>query len=108
MNINVGVEHSSNRGVLFLRALAVRWRIILMMGILAVTIGLLLKSNWLIAAGVAPALLGLLPCAAMCALGLCMGGKKSGGGSCHTSGSNKEGPVQSKKELPGNEPNPSA
>ncbi|SFO68289.1 hypothetical protein SAMN03159463_02670 [Mesorhizobium sp. NFR06] len=33
-----------------------------------------LAFNWsfLVAAGIAPVLLGLLPCAAMCALGLCM------------------------------------
>ncbi|RWH81222.1 MAG: hypothetical protein EOQ86_06495 [Mesorhizobium sp.] len=28
--------------------------------------------SWLVAAGVAPLLLSILPCAAMCALGLCM------------------------------------
>jgi hypothetical protein len=31
-----------------------------------------LKWNWLVAAGIAPVLLSLLPCAAMCALGFCM------------------------------------
>ncbi len=33
--------------------------------------GLLLNWNWLTAAGLAPIILGILPCAAMCALGLC-------------------------------------
>ncbi len=46
-----------------------------------VVLGLALNWSWLVAAGVAPVLLGLLPCAAMCGLGLCM--KKSG--SCTTS-----------------------
>jgi len=40
--------------------------------------GMFVKWDWLVAAGIAPLILGLLPCAAMCALGLCasrMGGK---------------------------------
>lgn len=40
--------------------------------------GLFLGWDWLVAAGLAPIVLGLLPCAAMCAFGLCMmSGKKS-------------------------------
>lgn len=40
--------------------------------------GAALNWGWLIAIGVAPILLALAPCAAMCALGLCMkGGAKS-------------------------------
>jgi hypothetical protein len=46
-------------------------------------LGLALGWNWLAAAGVAPLLLSLLPCAAMCALGFCMMGK--GEKSCATS-----------------------
>lgn len=38
---------------------------------LAAALGLTLKWNWLVAAGVAPVLVSLLPCAAMCALGFC-------------------------------------
>ncbi|CCV11949.1 hypothetical protein [Mesorhizobium sp. STM 4661] len=34
--------------------------------------GLAFNWSWLIAAGIAPLLLGVLPCVAMCALGLCM------------------------------------
>ncbi len=51
--------------------------------VLAVVIlgsGLALNWGWLVAVGVAPVLLALAPCAAMCALGLCM--NKMGGGSC--------------------------
>ncbi|MBI3055530.1 MAG: hypothetical protein HYY77_16055 [Betaproteobacteria bacterium] len=42
--------------------------------------GLVLNWSWLVAVGVAPLLLALAPCAAMCALGLCMNkmGKQSG------------------------------
>lgn len=42
--------------------------------------GLALNWNWLVAAGVAPLLVALAPCAAMCALGLCM--RKGQGESC--------------------------
>lgn len=43
-------------------------------------IGFYLGWGWLTAVGLAPVLLALAPCAAMCALGLCMsrgGGKSS-------------------------------
>lgn len=43
-------------------------------------IGLALNWSWLVAVGVAPLLLAVLPCAAMCALGLCM--NKLWGKSC--------------------------
>lgn len=38
---------------------------------LALGVGLAFKWNWLVAAGIAPVIVSLLPCAAMCALGLC-------------------------------------
>jgi hypothetical protein len=44
--------------------------------------GLVLNWSWLVAVGIAPLLLALAPCAAMCALGLCM--SKMGGKSCST------------------------
>ena len=34
--------------------------------------GLAFNWSWLVAAGIAPLLISVLPCAAMCALGLCM------------------------------------
>lgn len=42
--------------------------------------GLAVNWNWLVAAGIAPILLALAPCAAMCALGVCM--NRTGGKSC--------------------------
>ncbi len=44
--------------------------------------GLALNWSWLVAIGVAPLLISLAPCAAMCALGLCM--SRMGGKSCST------------------------
>jgi len=43
----------------------------------AAALGLGAYSNWgwLVAAGLAPLFLTVLPCAAMCAVGLCMGGR---------------------------------
>ena len=42
-------------------------------GVGAVVIGLAINWNWLVVVGAAPIILSLAPCAAMCALGLCMG-----------------------------------
>src|SRR6266487_4548445 len=39
--------------------------------------GLLLSWNWLVAAGLSTIVLAILPCAAMCAAGLCMGGAEN-------------------------------
>lgn len=54
---------------------------LLVLGGAALTLGIGLNWGWLAAAGVTPILLALLPCAAMCALGLCMPGmmKKQSG-----------------------------
>lgn len=63
------------------RPVAPRWllrpRNLAMAGIAAVSAGLVLNWGWLTAVGAAPILLSLLPCAAMCALGLCMRGGTS-------------------------------
>lgn len=48
---------------------------------LAVVAGAVLNWGWLVALGIAPLILALLPCAAMCALGLCMS-KMMGNSSC--------------------------
>lgn len=45
---------------------------LLILGAVAVVVGLVSSWGWLVAAGVAPLLLSVLPCVAMCALGLCM------------------------------------
>jgi len=49
----------------------------------ALVIGAALNWSWLVAVGVAPLLLTVLPCAVMCGLGLCM--NKMTGSSCSTS-----------------------
>lgn len=55
---------------------------LLALAAMALVSGLALNWSWLVAAGIAPFLLGALPCVAMCALGLCM--TKMGGKSCST------------------------
>ena len=53
---------------------------IIVLAVGAAGTGLFLGWGWLAAVGIAPLLLALAPCAAMCALGLCMnkgGGKSS-------------------------------
>ena len=49
-----------------------------LLAIAALILGLAAYSNWgwLVAAGLAPLLLSIAPCAAMCALGLCSMGMK--------------------------------
>ena len=53
---------------------------LIVLTVIALGAGLVLNWSWLVAAGIAPLLLALAPCAAMCALGLCMNkmGDKSG------------------------------
>ncbi len=59
--------------------LANRW-VLLVLGGLVVVVGVALNWGWLVAAGIAPVLVAVAPCAIMCALGLCgmkmMGGSK--------------------------------
>lgn len=57
---------------------------LILLTVIALGAGLVLNWSWLVAVGLAPLLLALAPCAAMCALGLCM--KKL---------ANKSGSVQS-------------
>jgi hypothetical protein len=49
----------------------------------ALVVGAALNWSWLVAVGIAPLLLTVLPCALMCGLGLCM--NKMTGSSCSTS-----------------------
>jgi hypothetical protein len=49
---------------------------------LALVVGAAFNWSWLVAVGVVPLLITVLPCAAMCALGLCM--NRMIGGSCST------------------------
>ena len=53
---------------------------LLWIGIFAIGAGLVLGWDWLVAAGVTPLLLSVLPCLVMCAVGLCAmrGSGKSG------------------------------
>ena len=52
------------------------------LGLVAVASGAAFNWDWLVAIGAAPVILALAPCAAMCALGLCM--NKMMGRSCAT------------------------
>lgn len=61
---------------------------LLVLAFAAVGAGLYFSWGWLAAVGVAPLLIALAPCAAMCALGLCM---KGGGKSCSSDSKHAEG-----------------
>lgn len=58
-------------------------------GTAVVAAGLAFNWSWLVAAGVAPLLLSVLPCVAMCALGLCM--SRMTGASCSKQAAPQEG-----------------
>jgi hypothetical protein len=45
---------------------------LIVLGTLVLGLGAAFNWGWLVAAGIAPLLLSLLPCVAMCVLGLCM------------------------------------
>jgi hypothetical protein len=47
-------------------------RVVVLVAAAAIAVGLAFNWTWLVAAGIAPILLSMLPCAAMCALGICM------------------------------------
>lgn len=78
-----------------IRALLVHYlgnrRVLAIVAFAAISAGLALNWSWLVAAGIAPILLALAPCAAMCALGLCM--SKMGGRSC-TAGKDGAAPAK--------------
>jgi hypothetical protein len=66
---------SASRGaVAVLRASAGRRLGLLALAGIAIVAGLAFNWSWLVAAGVAPLIVGVLPCVAMCALGFCMMG----------------------------------
>lgn len=77
-------------------------RVLAIAALALVGMALLFSWGWLVALGVAPFLLAVLPCAAMCALGMCMNhGKGSegekGGGSCSTGSQKDDGPDDSQR-----------
>ena len=53
---------------------------LLLLGAIAAVAGVASSWSWLVAAGIAPLLLSVAPCVAMCALGLCM--HRATGNSC--------------------------
>lgn len=63
-------------------------RALTVLAIVAIAGGLALNWSWLVAAGLAPLVLALLPCTAMCALHLCM--KPGADGSCKKRGAGEE------------------
>lgn len=64
-------------------------KVLAVLAVAVIGAGLALNWGWLVAAGIAPILLALAPCAAMCALGLCM--SKMGGKSCDKNAGTQDG-----------------
>ena len=63
---------AATRTISRLRLWVGRRAALLLIGSAAILAGAFFSWDWLVALGVAPLLLGALPCIAMCALGLCM------------------------------------
>ena len=61
---------------------------LLLLAGLAIAAGLVFNWSWVAAAGIAPILVGVLPCLVMCGLGLCM--SRLGGKSCSSTTSNTD------------------
>jgi hypothetical protein len=72
-------------------------------GVAVAVAGLAFNWSFLVAAGIAPVLLSLLPCAAMCALGLCM--NRMTGRSCSSEnispGEGSDGPKALSADMKG-------
>lgn len=69
--------------------------------------GLAMNWGWLVAAGMAPILLAVLPCAAMCALGLCMnkaGGKTPSGALQNPKSVSEKGPASRFEDANNDQP----
>lgn len=67
-----GEGHTEQTVLMRARSWIVTPRGLTVSGIAVIAVGLALNWSWLVAAGAAPLILSLAPCAAMCALGLCM------------------------------------
>ena len=78
------------------------WRGLLLLGVVAVAGGAALNWNWLVAAGIAPVLISVLPCLAMCGLGLCM--NRIMGGSCAPEGAQRAAAPSSDERAPSTAP----
>ena len=74
----IGVKHAMGR----MREYCSRRSALVVLALMALAVGLVAGWPWLVAAGVAPILLALAPCAVMCGLGLCM--SKMSGRKCST------------------------
>jgi len=73
---------------------------LMLLGGAVVAAGVILNWSWFIAVGIAPLLLALAPCAAMCALGLCMK-KMMGDKSCSTESKSGTQEAETNSSSPG-------
>jgi len=80
-----------------LRGFARHRRKVIAAGVLTLVLGAAFNWSWLIAVGAAPVLLAVLPCAAMCALGLCAMGmnRSSAGATTPPAGATADGSAES-------------
>jgi hypothetical protein len=77
-----------------LRRFARDRRVLIAIGALALVIGAAFNWSWLVAVGAARVLLAVLPCAAMCALGLCAMGMNPSSSGAPPIGATSVGPAE--------------
>jgi hypothetical protein len=75
------------------------WRTPVAVAAILLVAGVAFGWGWLVAAGVAPLLLSVLPCAVMCALGLCM--SRMTGRQCSTDAASRRAAEQARPGEPG-------
>ena len=102
---STGSEGSSSPVVSGVRRFLGGRRGLILLAIAVLGVGAFLNWGWLVAAGIAPLLLAFAPCAAMCALGLCM--NKMGGKSCSTKSNASDQNAEATPSTPNAEANPS-
>ncbi len=73
-------------------------KVLIALAVVALLGGMILNWNWMVAAGLAPIILALAPCVAMCAAGLCM--NKMGQKSCDSQANNADDPVSKVSAAP--------
>ena len=83
------------------RSAAVTRRGLIVLAALVASVGLTFNWSWLVAVGAAPIILSVLPCVAMCGLGLCMAGHNhtSAGGATRSDGAFSDATVKAERSC---------
>jgi hypothetical protein len=83
------------------RAAALTRRGLIVLAAVLAGVGLTFNWSWLVASGAAPLILSVLPCVAMCGLGLCMAGHNhtSAGGATRSDGALSDATAEAERSC---------